>query len=80
MALLRNVQRKARIVHECFFCGEDILPGEKYSFRSGNDEEGGMWHLCAHNECANAADEGFSVDDWESFSPSSMQRGICEGR
>jgi hypothetical protein len=85
MALLRNIQRKARIPHKCWFCGETILPGEKYSFRSGNDESGngkrsGMWHFCAHNECAEAADEGFSIYDWESFSPGSMQRGICEAQ
>jgi len=66
----------ARKKHRCYLCGEDILPGEKYS-RSNGISYGDFWSSAFHLECI--AVTGYWDDgDWESFEPGSMERGKDE--
>lgn len=67
--------RTARKVHCCIWCGQDILPGEKYrderSVYDGNIQRH-RWHP----ECAESSSEYFKFSGEEEFDPHQNERPV----
>ena len=65
---LSDTTPKARKVHRCFLCCNDIESGEVYRKRIGVDQNGLLVMHC-HKGCLDFADATFELIDWECFSP-----------
>ena len=68
---------KARKQHQCTWCYEPILIGEKYARERGICD-GDPQVTKMHAECAAAASKFFTEYGEEYYEPGSFKRGTCE--
>ena len=62
----------ARKRHDCYICGEGILPGTRYVRRFGAvDRE--FWTAKMHLECRDMSND-WDLMDWETFEEGSAER------
>lgn len=73
MEVLRDQDLKAAKDHQCVWCPEKILKGEKYHLQAGV-YEGEMQTCRYHADCFEAACEAFHRGDCD-FEPNSHARG-----
>jgi hypothetical protein len=69
----------AKKKHQCIWCGEKILPGEKYERQVGiyyGDFQYNKWHLECRDAWHKASREYFDIDG--EFQPYSNKRGSAE--
>ena len=69
---LRQSEVKARKMHVCICCGEEIDVGEKYICRVGATE-GSIIDMKMHTECEKES-SGWDNEDWEIFERGTMER------
>lgn len=69
---LRQNKIKAKKVHICLCCGENILLDEYYIKRIGTDDNR-IIEMKMHIECEKAS-SGWDDEDWETFDTYSMER------
>ena len=75
---LRQEKVKARKIHRCTCCGEDILIGEIYEQRTGADNTSKeIITMRMHKECKKASSE-WDDEDWETFMSGEMERPSYE--
>jgi hypothetical protein len=75
---LSSTTPTARKEHQCSWCSELILKGEKYS-RWNGIHEGDFQSNAMHLECAKACRKTFSEYGWDEYDPYQMMRGtMCE--
>jgi hypothetical protein len=70
---IRQGEVKARKIHRCFCCGEDIAINEKYTERVGSND--GIVVMKMHKECQEESDK-WDADDWETFGMYEMDRPL----
>ncbi|MFQ5786488.1 MAG: hypothetical protein ACE5H1_00760 [Thermodesulfobacteriota bacterium] len=68
---LRDERVKAKKVHKCLLCGEDIEVGEYYQKRTGTND--GIITMKMHEECKEESDS-WDECDWQTFGPYEMER------
>jgi hypothetical protein len=76
MNALRDQDLVARKDHQCVWCPEKILKGQKYHLQAG-EYEGEMCTNRYHPECFEAGAEAFRDGDCD-FEPQSFKRGTRE--
>lgn len=74
-------RRKARKSHQCWWCGENIVPGETYE-RWMCEDFGEVGEVKCHEDCNLAWQRGLKEDFWhysESVAEGEHTRGcLCE--
>jgi len=63
---------KAKKVHKCYLCGEDIKIGELHIARTGSFE-GKILTNRMHFECEKVT-EDWGIEDWECHEPCEFER------
>lgn len=74
---LNATWRKARKEHECVWCGETIVKGERYLDETGL-MDGDFINQKWHKECSDASNRHWKEYHEDDFDPYSFKRGSIE--